>query len=327
MVKQQLGKPPKNGHAYQKIKVLAWNILAPSLTGNPESENTFSLRLEKMVDKFKLTSFDLMSFSEVDEFVPLGGATLAQHNDLKHGPRYFLEMFTTFFPPETFAYVYLSKPTPVAASIKARHGNLLLFRRSMFEILDSFPFTFCTGDKQGSEKHMQWFNQPANIVQVQHRATRIKLLVCSCHLKSGLSEDSEKARRFQIQFLRTHMDTYFDTPYKIWLGDFNQNKLELAGFVDAFADYCARDLVVRGGLLSPPCAFSQARVPALKSPGAKDSPDADHRLDYIFLSDGGLFSVSEHLYVSAAEFEANPMSDHYPLGCTIRLNLVEKLWT
>ena len=105
------------------VRVLTWNILAPSLYSQPEfTQSNWYKRIHIIKNYITKFNSDIVNLSEVDEsFV-----------DIVSGIEYsFLDMALSF--KGEYSFVYLPKTQSVSPSIRSRHGNLVMWKRDTFE--------------------------------------------------------------------------------------------------------------------------------------------------------------------------------------------------
>lgn len=283
------------------LSIISLNILAPSLTSVPESNEQFSGRLVRIAEKLQtlFNDADIYVFSEVDEYVE------NQH---------VYKTFQSVFP--NYSLFYLPKPKSVdTRTIPVRHGTMILISREKIKCYGSFPVTLTDASSMASlvdsddRSLLIDQNQIINILLLKERTSNQRFVLAGVHLKAG---KSGALRAIQIRELLKRVNDLQSFSYKaILVGDFNEPDMSIGhDFSDAYD--CSKD--VKEPLI--PCTRTQALAPALKSSSAKDSKDSDTRLDYIFYR-GFAYSSRARIFFKGAEIENydnNNFSDHFPIG-------------
>jgi endonuclease/exonuclease/phosphatase family metal-dependent hydrolase len=303
------------------IKLLTWNILAPSLSNNiiePNNE-TFLRRYKnivKFIKKMQTNNYDIINFTEVDQYI---GDTLNRLSlkDGLYNKEYF--KYNSFFYDiyiknffDNYNYIYCPKPKSVDVnSISVRHGNLIMLEESI-KILQIFNMQY-TQDNDSNQCIIF-----TNILYKNEVFT-----VISVHLVAGNKEPRISIRSKQINYILDNIQKYAKENI-ILLGDFNtpdlSNEIEKS---QQYKIFKPKDL---NSLNYPPFKKSQANNYS-KSVNAKDSKEHDHVLDYIvfnnILNERIVYS-STYTYDESDKFEVikeqdkkKDKSDHYPISANI----------
>lgn len=276
-----------------ELNIVSWNVLAPTLSGEPDGVSNWPQRSMKICNWLEKQNAHIISLSEIDEFV---------------GQDYHLRYFTNTFPMHRYFFSYAPKGRSVMPStLSVRHGNLVIVDRSVFRVCG--VFTLPMGEKEDT-------NQIAQILLLHHRATRQNITFVSLHLKAGNGERAHNTRQEQltrtISLARDHLASRFG--YTILLaGDFNQNKLEIDGFMSVFNMCRDTDEL--------PCERTQANS-AIASKNKKDSYKNDERLDYMFLNVPNANAQFVELLNLDEQFEYENLSDHIPLSAKVLLKVL-----
>lgn len=290
----------------KQLSVISMNILAPSLTREPEDLTTFENRLLR-IHRY-LTEFtgicDVFVLSEVDEYV-----------DNTH----VYIIFSKFFPE--YNLYYLPKPQAVIP-IAERHGTLVLVNKDTIRVNGVFPVSLTdlssiSSNRSLDPKTILGQNQIILFLLLEHRQTKYPFVLAGVHLKAG---NNETIRSIQVKELlkRTHeLANEYSNGVAILAGDFNQPNLTLPGYDDVYK--CSE----KSPMMYIPCDRTQSTAPALKSPDAKDSKHSDTRLDYIF---SNVKHVQKRLLTynlnQAVAYDQDNVSDHFPAGVLFSIDLL-----
>lgn len=317
------------------LKILLWNILAPSLNRNNSGDWT----KRKDVIKDYITKFnaDICTLTEVDEYFYEGEQTWSYFD--------LLDQFIT--SNLNYSYIYMPK-TQSVQNIQSRHGNVIMWKRHIFSY--NYHFTIPFDNDPDTE------NQLALFLSLTHKYSDEKFLVVSTHLKSMSSKkyfsnnenefDQSKFENIifknpekktmnlkkRYENISSILDTCNDLIIKsqinnlILMGDFNEhytqeilkyivdNKFQnskILKSIQTIYSLCC----INNNNTGIPCKSTQAPINN-KSLNAKDSLDSDERLDYIIL--GGKILNNK---IKVENFDKNFItnflnkntSDHYPV--------------
>jgi endonuclease/exonuclease/phosphatase family metal-dependent hydrolase len=330
-----------NNNNNNNLKILLWNILAPSL--NRTNSGDWVKRKQVIKDYLSDFNADICTLTEVDEYF---------YEDQKIWSYFdFLDQF--IISTLNYSYIYMPK-TQSVQNIQSRHGNVIMWKRHIFSY--NYHITIPFDNDPDSE------NQLALFLSLKHKNSKENFLVVSTHLKSMSSKKffSDNANKFdqskfeniilnpvkntinlnkRFENISSILDTCNDLINKseidnlILMGDFNEH------YTQEILKYIVSKKYTKSKILnniqtiyslccdnnsnSIPCKSTQAPINN-KSSNAKDSVHSDERLDYIIFG-GKIRQNKIRVENFDDEFIKNFLdkntSDHYPvIGIVTNIN-------